>query len=88
MRNSWIVLLVFVVLTVVTVHSVDLSGKIVDGTGCDRVSLNHGERYAFCKFDGSFSFHDVRISFLRFHTYTSLQLDIHTTFMYRVILYV
>ena len=62
MRNSWIlILLVFVVMAVCTVHSIDLSGKIVDGTGCDRVSLNHGERYAFCKFDGSFSFHDVRI---------------------------
>ncbi len=61
MRNSWILILLVFVLTVCTVHSIDLSGKIVDGTGCDRVSLNHGERYAFCKFDGSFSFHDVRI---------------------------
>jgi hypothetical protein len=37
----------------------DIVGKIVDGTGCDRVSLNHGERYAFCKSDNSFTFHDV-----------------------------
>ncbi len=81
MRNSLIVLLVFVVMTVCTVHSIDLSGKIVDGTGCDRVSLNHGERYAFCKFDGSFSFHDVRIS-------SSLKLEVHTMYTYICTLYV
>ena len=52
------ILLVLCVL-ITLVQSVELRGKIVDGTGCDRVSLNHGLRYAFCKFDGSFSFHDV-----------------------------
>ena len=48
------------IMMVVMVNSYDIQGKIIDGNSCDRVSLNHGMRHAFCKYDNSFTFHDVQ----------------------------